>query len=68
MRSEHCFPSATRSALLLLVVLLVVTCQDTPLPPEVEQPSLAVLDGSDFSTVICNPTEPCYHFFLLPPL
>jgi hypothetical protein len=52
----------------LLVAALVVTCQDKPLPPEVERPHLAVLDGSDFSTVPCDPEEPCYHFFLLPPL
>ena len=68
MRSEHRCTPVIQSLLVLLLATLVTTCRDTPLPSDMEQPSLAVLDGSDFSTVPCDPTQPCYHFFLLPPL
>ncbi len=53
-----------------LAALLVVACQDggVPTPPEFEEPSFAILDGSRFSTVECTADDPCYHFFFFTPL
>ncbi len=59
-----------RIALTSLAALFVVACQDggVPTPPELEEPSFAILDGSRFSTVDCTEDDPCYHFFFLTPL
>ncbi|MHC4093530.1 MAG: hypothetical protein ACYSVY_25200, partial [Planctomycetota bacterium] len=58
-----------RIAVLCFFVAFLVGCQDSIVtPPDDDGPNLAILDGSRFSTLECADTDPCYHFFWLPPI